>query len=82
MRRFLNARACIVIALLIGAVIMLAQGYNPLASYAALFEFSLGSPYALATTFKNAVPLVLTGPVGGHCLCVGARSISASRGSC
>jgi ABC-type uncharacterized transport system permease subunit len=61
MRRFLNAALGIVIALLIGAVIMLAQGYNPLASYAALFEFSLGSPYALATTFKNAVPLVLTG---------------------
>ncbi len=61
MRRILNAALGIVIALLIGAVIMLAQGYNPLASYAALFEFSLGSPYALATTFKNAVPLVLTG---------------------
>ena len=61
MRRFLNAALGIVIALLIGAAIMLAQGYNPLASYAALLEFSLGSPYALATTFKNAVPLVLTG---------------------
>ncbi len=61
MQRILNAALGIVIALLIGAVIMLAQGYNPLASYMALFEFSLGSPYALATTFKNAVPLVLTG---------------------
>lgn len=35
--------------------IMLAQGYNPLASYAALFEFSLGDPYTLATTLRNAV---------------------------
>jgi simple sugar transport system permease protein len=61
MQRILNAALGIVIALLIGAVIMLAQGYNPLASYAALFEFSFSSPYALATTFKNAVPLVLTG---------------------
>lgn len=61
MRRFLNATLGIVIALALGALIMLAQGYNPLASYAALFEFSLGSPYALATTFKNATPLVLTG---------------------
>jgi simple sugar transport system permease protein len=61
MRRFLNAALGIVIALGIGALIMLAQGYNPLASYAALFEFALGSPYALATTLKNAAPLVLTG---------------------
>lgn len=61
MRRLLNAALGIVIALAIGALIMLAQGYNPLASYAALFEFALGSPYALATTLKNAAPLVLTG---------------------
>ena len=61
MRKFLNAALGIVIALLIGALIMLAQGYDPLASYAALFQFSLGNPYALATTLKNAVPLVLTG---------------------
>ena len=61
MGKFLNAALGIVIALFIGALIMLAQGYDPLASYAALFEFSLGSPYALATTLKNAVPLVLTG---------------------
>src|SRR5690606_21666972 len=61
MGKFLNAALGIVIALFLGALIMLAQGYDPLASYAALFEFSLGSPYALATTLKNAVPLVLTG---------------------
>ena len=46
MRKFLNAALGIIIALGIGALIMLAQGYNPLASYAALFEFSLGNPYA------------------------------------
>ncbi len=61
MQRFLNAGLGIAIALVIGALIMLAQGYDPLASYVALFQFSLGSPYALATTLKNAVPLVLTG---------------------
>jgi general nucleoside transport system permease protein len=61
MQRFLNAALGILIALAIGALIMLVQGYDPLASYAALFEFSLGNPYVLATTLKNAVPLVLTG---------------------
>lgn len=51
----------VLIALLIGALIMLAQGFNPIAVYSALFEFSLGGVSPLATTFKNAVPLVLTG---------------------
>jgi len=61
MQRVLNAALGIVIALAIGALIMLVQGYDPLASYAALFQFSLATPYVLATTIKNAVPLVLTG---------------------
>ena len=51
----------ILVALLIGAAMMLAQGYDPLATYAALFQFSLFGVTPLATTFKNAVPLVLTG---------------------
>jgi general nucleoside transport system permease protein len=51
----------ILVALLIGAAMMLAQGYDPLATYAALFQFSLFGISPLATTFKNAVPLVLTG---------------------
>jgi simple sugar transport system permease protein len=51
----------ILAALLIGAAMMLAQGYDPLATYAALFQFSLLGVSPLATTFKNAVPLVLTG---------------------
>ncbi len=51
----------ILIALLIGAAMMLAQGYAPLQTYQALFQFSLFGLSPLATTFKNAVPLVLTG---------------------
>jgi simple sugar transport system permease protein len=46
---------------LTGALIILAQGFNPLEAYAALFRYSLGGAYPLATTLKNAVPLVLTG---------------------
>jgi general nucleoside transport system permease protein len=53
--------AGIIVALLIGAVMLLAQGYNPLETYQALFQFSLFGVSPLATTFKNAVPLVLTG---------------------
>ena len=51
----------IFLALLIGAVIILAQGYDPLATYQSLFQYSLFSGYSFATTLKNSVPLVLTG---------------------
>jgi simple sugar transport system permease protein len=51
----------ILIAFSIGAVIMVAQGYNPLAAYAALFRYSLLGLFPFFTTLKNAVPLVLTG---------------------
>src|SRR5512135_1725621 len=53
--------AGIAVALLIGAVMLLAQGYAPLQTYQALFQFSLFGLSPLATTFKNSVPLVLTG---------------------
>jgi len=51
----------VICALLIGAVIMLVQGFHPLETYGALFQFSLLGAGPTATTLKNSVPLVLTG---------------------
>lgn len=47
--------------LLLGALIMVFQGYNPITTYGALFSYSLFGLYPLATTLNNAVPLILTG---------------------
>ncbi len=60
-RKIAAALIGIVVALLLGAALMLAQGYNPLATYQALFQYSLFGARPLATTLKNAVPLILTG---------------------
>jgi ABC-type uncharacterized transport system permease subunit len=60
-KKLLSASLGILIALFIGALIILAQGYNPLTTYTALFQYSLLGAYPIATTLKNAVPLVLTG---------------------
>ena len=49
------------VGLLLGACMMLLQGYNPLTTYGALFSYSLFGLYPLATTLNNAVPLILTG---------------------
>ena len=50
----------IILAFLLGAVVMLAQGYNPLETYFHLFDYSL-APDKIAYTLRNSVPLVLTG---------------------
>lgn len=48
-------------SLLIGALIMLANGRGPLVGYGALLNGAFGSKYNMATTFAKTVPLVLTG---------------------
>ncbi len=60
-RKILSGVLGVVIAFLMGALIMLLEGYEPLATYGALAQFSLGGIGPFATTLKNSVPLVLTG---------------------
>jgi len=60
-QKFLTGISGILIALLIGAVIMASQGYDPFSTYLALFQYSLFSLYSFATTVKNSTPLILTG---------------------
>lgn len=51
----------ILLAFLLGALVMILQGYNPLETYFRLFEYSLGSPSKISYTLTKSVPLVLTG---------------------
>lgn len=51
----------IALALLVGAVIVLATGNNPLAAYRALLVGAVGSPAAIGRTLLNATPLIFTG---------------------
>ena len=57
----LSLAISIILALIIGALIILANGKSPLTAYTALINGSLGSPYKIATTFAKTVPLILTG---------------------
>ena len=61
LRNILINLAGILIAFLLGAVVMIFQGYNPLETYEALFGYSLGNTYSFMTVLKNSVPLILTG---------------------
>lgn len=60
-RRLLNGLAGIIVAMLLGTIVMLVQGYNPVETYIALFDYSLGDWYSFSTMLRNSVPLVLTG---------------------
>lgn len=51
----------ILASLLIGALIMIANGRSPLVGYGALLKGAFGSKYNIATTFAKTVPLILTG---------------------
>jgi len=60
-QKFLSGLLGIGAGLLLGALLMILQGYHPLDTYGALFAYSLGGFAPLATTLRNSVPLILTG---------------------
>ena len=51
----------IVLALLIGAIVLLISGANPIEAYSALFEGAFGSAAALRRTLEKATPLIFSG---------------------
>lgn len=50
-----------VFAIIIGALIVLGTGYNPLSVYGSLVMGAFGNMFSLGTTLAGAVPLILTG---------------------
>ncbi len=53
--------AAVLLAALIGAVILIASGANPLSAYSALLRGSFGSATAIGRTFEKATPLIFRG---------------------
>lgn len=51
----------VILALLTGAVFLMASGRDPLAVYAAMFYGAFGSAYGLSETVVKAIPLLLCG---------------------
>ena len=66
--------AAVVAALLVGAVMILALGANPIVGYAALVRGAFGSGDALADTAVRAMPLLLVGV--GICIAFRANVIN------
>jgi ABC-type uncharacterized transport system permease subunit len=51
----------VILALGVGALILIIFGINPLRAYQVMLQGSLGSGYALSETLVKAIPLMLTG---------------------
>jgi simple sugar transport system permease protein len=49
------------LALVVGGILLLAAGANPIETYRAMLDGALGSPYARSETIVRAIPLMLTG---------------------
>lgn len=50
----------VVLGLLLGAIIMLAFGYDPVLGYASLIDGAIGGPFYIGETLRQATPLILT----------------------
>lgn len=51
----------IVLAILVGAIVMICFGYDPLAAYSALLKGAFGTVAAFTSTLTKSVPIMLTG---------------------
>ncbi|MGA9468829.1 MAG: ABC transporter permease, partial [Exiguobacterium marinum] len=51
----------IILGLLVGAIVMLIGGYDPVQGFISLFEGMFGSPYAIGETLRAAAPLIFSG---------------------
>ncbi len=53
--------ASFILALMVGAVLLITAGANPIETYKAMFEGAFGTTYARTETLVRAIPLMLTG---------------------
>lgn len=51
----------ILLAVIVGSIIMLLCGYNPISAYTSLLKGAFGSPKAVMTTLEKCVPLIFCG---------------------
>jgi simple sugar transport system permease protein len=60
-RAILVQVVAVLLAVLIGAIILIISGANPFEAYAALFRGAFGTPTALGRTLEKATPLIFSG---------------------
>ena len=59
--RFAAALVAVLVGLLVAAVVLVAAGFNPIASFGALLHGAFGKPKYIANVIIKATPILLTG---------------------
>ncbi|MBQ9059147.1 MAG: ABC transporter permease [Atopobiaceae bacterium] len=72
-----SAIVAIAIGFAVAAVVLAAAGYDPAASFAALFSGALGKPKYIANVFIKATPILLTGVAVAFAFQTGLFNIGA-----
>lgn len=67
----------VVLALVVGGIVVLLAGSNPLTAYVQLFQGALGGRYAISETLLAAVPLMLAGMAVAFAFRAGMFNIGA-----
>lgn len=58
---FLASLISILLGILVGAIMMMTAGYDPILAYGALFGSALRDPFELGETIRTIIPLIFTG---------------------
>lgn len=61
LRPLLVSIVAILFGFLVGSILLIASGQNPIQCFIALFKGGLSSKERIFNTFSNAIPLVFTG---------------------
>ena len=72
----------VLIAIVLGGLIMLMSGENPLTAYTAMVDGAFGSKFALGETLSRAAPLALVGYGAAVALRAGLITIGAQGQGC
>ncbi|MDH4140579.1 MAG: ABC transporter permease, partial [Coriobacteriia bacterium] len=67
----------VLIAVLVGSIIMLAAGYDPIAAFAAMFSGAFGGQRQIAETLLRTTPLIFTGLSVAYAFRAGLFNIGA-----
>jgi ABC-type uncharacterized transport system permease subunit len=58
---FLVPVLAVIIGLIIGGLVMLVMGYNPIVGYSSIFQGVFGGPYFIGETLRAVTPLIFSG---------------------
>jgi simple sugar transport system permease protein len=61
LKPFIEGTTAATLGLVLGVVLLVSSGFDPLAAYVALLQGAFGDHYALTSTLAEATPLILTG---------------------